>query len=137
MRIEATYQELSAFASMKAGKNVEISYISPDTIKISLNLKVVLFTSRIGIKVKVEKINPRGALLRTEGNYAVRKVVHGALSAIRALQPDIDKALELKPDNRILILFGKIEKMEPVLANVNINSLTFSERGAVLEVALK
>lgn len=137
MRIEATYQELSAFASMKAGKNVEISYISPDTIKISLNLKVVLFTSRVGIKVKVEKINPGGALLRTEGNFAVGKVIRGAISAIRALNPDIDKALELKPENRILILFGKIEKMKPILSNVDINSLTFSESGAVLEFTLK
>lgn len=130
MKITSTYQELSDLIYSKTKHQIDFVYVSPNTVKISKEIKVLLIgTASIGIDICVIGFEGHDLLLKVTSN-----MISKFISFIKGL--DINQYVSIS-GNRMVAHLDAIGEMEKIFEHVELKTLGFTDNGVEIDVKLK
>lgn len=141
MRLQITYQELSALAKSKVDKIIELSYIDSKIINVRYtHIQKVPFCNRyiplsVDVKIQIDGFE-NGNLFLT---YNAGKGLDAIISGIFTLFPGLRdmNIVEMVEGQKAIAHLMKVDKVCGALEKINILDMCFDEVGVNVEFALK
>lgn len=138
MKLLIDYSELSSFISAKTGgRRLTFSSSAPDTLKVSLSVKVLGFSKSVSATARVEGLNNGALVVRYDAPLVIEKMIRPTLSLLSKKYHFLEEALALRPDSRIWLYLWKIPQLSPVLDNLELEQVLFTPDAVELEGRLK
>lgn len=138
MKLLIDYTELSSFISARTGgRRFELSSAAPDTLKVSLTVKVLGFSKSVSATARVEGINNGALVVRYDAPLVIEKMIRPTLSLLSKRFLFLEEALLLRSDNRIWLYLWKIPQLSSVLDSVELEQVLFTPGSVELNGRLK
>lgn len=137
MTLSAPYRQLNEYIAAKTKQPISISFVNEKEIKVSYTRKILFKEINIGINIKVEKVNPSGIVLSYQAPAGLDMVITGAISFLNSKLPELAPGIHLEGNRNIRINLEEIEKAEPIIENISLQDITFSDSTAAIEFSLK
>lgn len=130
MKITSTYQELSDIIQAKTNHDIDFAYVSPDTVKISKEIKIPLIgTASVGMNISVIGFEGHDLILK-----ATSDVISKLVSLVKGL--DINKYASIS-ENKIVVHLDAIEQMEKIFEHVDLKAVCFTNSAVEMDAELK
>lgn len=129
MELRIGYNELSAYISDIANKKIEISYVNPETIKVSVGFDMIIKEMKASLKMTVKKITNAYILIGYEGAWGMDKIVSLIIKILGKINPGLGEYTKAMSDNRLLIGLINIDQLKQLLETVTLDFVEFTESG--------
>lgn len=137
MTITAPYQQLNDYIVAKTKQPIIISFVNDKEIKVSYTKKVFFKEINIGINIIIEKIDQSEVVLSYKAPLGLDIVITGAISFLTSKLPELASALRMCEENIIQINIEKIDKAKPLVKNLLLQDITFSDSAVAITFSLK
>ena len=126
MRLSIAYPELSKEIDKRFGHKIVFEYVSSDTIKVSKEISLPFFGTKLGLELKVLGFGDTTLKLKTASDV---------LSKLLSLMPslDITKYAVIEKDT-ISLFLGNVEELRQVFQYIRPTALSFSETQVYLDM---
>lgn len=137
MKVVLSYKEIESFVSSHYDKTISVVYSSHDTICVSMDVNLTVFSKSIEMNVTIEKINEDdGYLYYTSPTKGMNLLAKGGImmfsSKLREKLPMVD----FIDDNRAVIHFAQIDQLKNALERVKLKDLSFTSDCVQVELRL-
>lgn len=136
MKLTATYRELEEYVTSLCGKKINFKSGGEDTLIVSSPIDMLLKVVSVNVSLKVVGINSTCASFIYDGSWGMNNAVKLALKYLYYKIPELQGAIEERPDRQILIYLAKIPQLRAILSRINPQSLKFPPEGVVLSASL-
>lgn len=137
MNITAPYQQINDYIAAKTKQPITISYVNDKEIKVSYTRKIFIKEVNLGIGIKIEKVGQSEVVLSYQAPLGLDMVIEGAISFLISKLPELASGINMADGNRIHLTLDKIEKAKPIIENISLRDITFSESAIVIDFSLK
>lgn len=130
MKITSTYQELSDIIQTRTNHKIDIVYVSPDTIKISKEIKIP-FIGKTSIGMDICVIGFEGHDLQLKSTSDVISKLIGMVNGL-----DISKYANIS-GNKITVHLDSIKQMQKIFEYVDLKAVCFTNNAVEINADLK
>ena len=141
MNIVLDYQELQSLVRQKTGREIVLSAVDGQTVKVEAKVEVKVpllgkIEKNIGMNVSVEQIEGNDVRLKYDGGMGTDMLV-GALLTFLASDPEAAKMMEKTPGNGIVVHLDEIKEARKVLEVVELTDIVVQDNAVDIEGELK
>ena len=137
MNITLSYKEIGDWVTARTGKEIRFRSGGENVLQIISPLDLLLKIANITVSIRMVGITNKSASFIYDGSWGMKNAVNLALKFIRYKLPEMEEAIEMRPDRLVWVHLDKIPQLAPLLDNVNLESLTFPPAGIRLTASLK
>ena len=127
MYLQISYSELGSIIREKTGQGVEIGYVNPQTIEIRKEIKVFIVQKTISVNVEVVQVAETDLVIKYNTGLGLEMAAKGVLIYFKET---LGSLVEEQGPNTLLVHLDQIEKLKKLLSIVNLQTISFDERGA-------
>lgn len=132
MELRIGYKELSEYVSNIAGRKIEISYVNPETVKVSVGFDLLIKEMKASLKMTVQKVTNAYILLGYEGAWGIDKIISLLIKILGRIDSRLGECTKVMSDNRLLIGLINIDPLKQLLETVTLDFIEFTESGLSL-----
>lgn len=133
MRLSFTFDEISSWLTRLCRTRVVVSSTADNVLTVAVPVNILLDLVSVKLRLEVIGLNPRMLMVRYKSAFGVDKLIGPALKWLRGRYPGIDGAVTFQPGNIIKVDFTKIPRMAPLLRNLELSRLYFTDRTLELD----
>lgn len=137
MKIEISFDEVSALVSERYGKQVSLARVSADEVCVTYRQRVLMASLPIPINLRIAGVEAAAVSVGYNGGTAIDMIISGVLMFVKAKFPELGQAVDAGTDHTIRIDLTKIENAKAVVATLALKDIKFSESGIIVEGVLK
>lgn len=141
MILSASYEEISRLIREKSGQNIGIQYKDTDTLTLSYEASIPLpvisrpLTHTVSADVKLMELALPRAVLQFDAGRAGNLALD--LASRKLLEKLPAGLVESFSDGRAVLNLAAVQQLQPFLARVQVNGLSFYAASISLEAELK
>lgn len=141
MTLQVPITEAVSLIKSRTGKNVSLSIIDSNTIKVVYELKVKIpilgdITKNVDLDVSIEKIQGETLYLQyTAGGTGIDMILKGIITSLPTFSSR--QVIETTDGCRLKVNLGEIEDTRKALKQIKLNNFTFSNGNAVIDFNVK
>lgn len=141
MVLQIPITEAVSLIKTKTGKNVDLSIVNNNTVKVvyELKVKVPIFgdiSKNVDLDVSIEKIQDETLYLQyTAGGIGIDMILKGIFTALPTFSNK--RVIETTDGCRLKVNLDEIDEARKALNQIKVNNITFSNGNAVVDFNVK
>lgn len=128
MKVELSYKEIETFVNSHYGKTISVTYSSPDTVCVGMDVALALFSKFIEMNVTIENINGDDIrLYYTSPTKGMNLLAKGGIMMFSSKLQEKLPMVDFIDDNRAVLHLGQIDNLKTAFKTVKLQSLSFDQ----------
>ena len=145
MKIELTFTELNEIIKARSGKDLQFGFIDAGTCSVATTMPMPVINRPMSVKfnLTIEKIEGASAYIRLGGMPGIEMMAGAAISMLQSggasgLVKGLPEGfVEKGQGGQFILHLDKNERMQKLLASIDLNAITFSPESLAITGGMK